>query len=61
MMMSPSSMRSASFSTVSPVYPAGTMTQAARGLSSLETNSSRLPDPVAPSPASAETTSALTS
>ena len=53
MMMSPASIRSASWLIVFPVIsPAGTITQAARGLVRAATNSSRVEVPVAPSLAS---------
>ena len=61
MMMSPASRRSPSSSTVLPVMPAGIITQAARGLSSLATNSSIVAAPVAPSAPSSATESGLTS
>ncbi len=53
MMMSPGSIRSASWSMEFPVIsPAGTITHAARGLVRAATNSSRDAVPVAPSLAS---------
>ena len=55
MIASPASSRSASSLTVlSVISPAGTMTQTARGLSSLATKSSSESAPVAPSPASVD-------
>ena len=62
MIASPDSSLSISSCTVlSVISPAGTITQAARGLLSLETKSSTESAPVAPSPASSLTASALTS
>ena len=62
MIASPRSSRLASSVTVlSVISPAGTMTQAARGVDSLATNSSSESAPVAPSPASSSTASGLTS
>ena len=61
MMTSPSSSSGASFSTVSPVMPAGIITQATRGCSSLATNSSSVGAPTAPSFSRAAIESALTS
>ena len=61
MMMSPASMAAAIRSTVEPVYAAGTITQAARGDANLETKSSTLDEPVAPSASSALRASSLTS
>src|SRR3954462_1292944 len=61
MMMSPSSMSAARSLTVSPAYAAGTITHAARGLSSLLTNSSSVVAPVAPSDSSCFTDSSLRS
>ena len=62
MIASPGSMRSArAFTTSSVISPAGTITQAARGLLSLATNSSRSAVPIAPSPDSYFTGSGLRS
>src|SRR6478609_3883992 len=61
MMMSPSSMSSASWSTTWPVMPAGIITHATRGFSSLATKSFRSVVPMAPSCSNAATVSLLVS
>ncbi len=61
MMMSPAPKCSASADTVCPVIPAGTITQAARGVESFAANSASVVAPVAPSASSCRIASALTS
>src|SRR5436305_948541 len=61
MMMSPSSIRSATCCTTLSVMPAGIITQATRGFSSFWTNSSSVFAPTAPSPASWSTVSGFVS
>ncbi len=61
MMTSPASKCSASAATVSPVIPAGTITQAARGAVSFAANSASVAAPVAPSASSVFTAAAFTS
>ncbi len=61
MMVSSACSSGASFAMVSSTKAAGTMTQMQRGGCSVCTNSSRADAPVAPSPESSETASALTS
>src|SRR5579875_2346757 len=61
MMMSPSSIRSATCCTTLSVMPAGIITHATRGFSSFWTNSSSERAPTAPSPSSWLTVSALVS
>ncbi len=56
-----SSLDDSSLTVLSVISPAGTMTQTARGLSSLATKSSSESPPVAPSPARVATASGLTS
>ncbi len=62
MIASPASSTAAtSFTVCSVMSPAGTITQAARGFSSLAAKSSSESAPVAPSPASSAIASAFTS
>ncbi len=62
MIASPASnLDASSFTVLSVISPAGTITHAARGLSSLETKSSSDSAPVAPSPARSSIAFGLTS
>src|SRR5580765_121364 len=61
MMMSPGSISAASWSITLPVMPAGIMTQATRGVSSLATNSSSVRAPAPPSASRAATFSSVVS